>query len=312
MPTNNQNFNLRLDYIDFKEFLYRFFDLDFEPLSIASVLLQLTFICWLLYQFYKRFRGTQAERVLRGLIFLSPLILLCYALKLSIITKLIEIFSPTILIALVVIFAPEFRRVLMQLGGNVSLTNYLQIVESKKSISEHARELVSALDNLHRNKTGALVVIEQTYVDRYYINPGYPINANFSKELLLTMLNPKTPLHDGAIIIRGFTIVAAAVILPMTENPKLDWQYGTRHRAAIGFSEVTDSLCIVVSEETGNISIAFQGKINQCNDLKLLKEQIEKFYTTILKSNKKSSKLRTLVTELFNSRKKTPNNNENE
>lgn len=192
----------------------------------------------------------------------------------------------------------------MQLGGNVSLNSYLQLTDSKKSISDMANELAIALELLQKTRTGTLIAIEQTYVDRYYINPGYTINANFSKELLLTILNPKSPLHDGAVIMRGFTIVAAAVILPMTENPKLDWQYGTRHRAAIGFSEISDSLCIVVSEETGNISIAHHGRITRCPNTAFVKEQIEKYYNSIVKTHKRKNSLRRFISGLFSAKTK--------
>ena len=264
-------------------------------------MLQLAFIAWLLYQVYTRFQGTQAERVLRGLVLLIPVVLLCYALKLQIITRLLEIFSPTILIGLIVIFAPEFRRVLLQLGGNLSLVDYLHIAESKKSINDACDEIIQALANLQKNKTGALIAIEKAHVDRYYINPGKSLNAALSQELLLTILNPKSPLHDGAVVLKGFTVIAAGVILPMTENPKLDWQYGTRHRAAIGFSEVTDSLVLVVSEETGEISAAQEGKLQSYSDPELLRDRIQAFYTELLKTEKKSSKVGKYLNDFFSS-----------
>lgn len=294
--------------MDFREFLYRSFDLELNPLSLLSVILQLAFIGWLIYQVYNRFRGTQAERVLRGLILLSPIILLCYSLKLQIITRLIEIFSPTILIGLIVIFAPEFRRVLMQLGGNLSLVDYLHIAESKKSINDACNEILEAIEIMRKNKTGGIIVIEKATVDRYYIDPGQSINGKLSKELILAILNPKSPIHDGAIILKGFTIMAAGVILPMTENPKLDWQYGTRHRAAIGFSEVTDSLCLVVSEETGGISAAKEGRLTHYNSIEQMRPVIESFYAEILKTEKKRSKVGKYITELFSSFKTLKNN----
>lgn len=262
---------------------------------------QLVFIGWLIYQVYNRFRGTQAERVLRGLILISPIILLCYSLKLQIITRLIEIFSPTILIGLIVIFAPEFRRVLMQLGGNLSLVDYLHIADSKKSINEATNEILQALEIMRKNKTGGLIAIEKASVERYYIDPGQSINGKLSKELLLSILNPKSPIHDGAVILRGFTIMAAGVILPMTENPKLDWQYGTRHRAAIGFSEVTDSLILVVSEETGGLSAAKEGRLTHYNSIEQMRPVIEAYYAEILKTEKKSSKVGKYITEIFTS-----------
>jgi diadenylate cyclase len=266
-----------------------------------SIILQLAFIGWLIFQVYTKLKGTQAERVLRGLMLISPVILVCYALKLGIITRLIEIFSPTILIGLIVIFAPEFRRVLMQLGGNLALADYLHIAGSKKGVSDGCNEILLSLETLQKNKIGGLIAIEKAMVDRYYINPGFSINAKLSKELLITIFNPKSPMHDGAVIIKGFSILSAGVILPMTENPKLDWQYGTRHRAAIGFSEVTDSLCLVVSEETGGLSIASQGRLAHHTSIESIRPILEKFYLQMLKSKKKGIGVSNFISEFFTS-----------
>jgi len=177
------------------------------------------------------------------------------------------------------------------------------MAESKKSVNDASHEIVEALKNLQKNKVGALIAIEKATVDRYYIDPGTSINGKLSKELLIALFNPKSPLHDGAVIIKGFTINAAGVILPMTENPKLDWQYGTRHRAAIGFTEVCDALCLVVSEETGGLSLAYQGALTHFQDPEKLKENIAQYYAEILKTEKKSSKVGKLVTGIFSSLK---------
>ena len=187
----------------------------------------------------------------------------------------------------------------MQLGGNLSLVDYIHITESKKSINEACNEILYSLETLQKNKVGALIAVEKANVDRYYINPGFGINAKLSKELLITIFNPKSPLHDGAVILKGFTVIAAGVILPMTENPKLDWQYGTRHRAAIGFSEVTDALCLVVSEETGGLSVASQGRLTHYNSIENVRPILEKYYSEILKTEKKSSKVGKFLNEFF-------------
>ncbi len=274
---------LNLNYINFEDFLYKYFDLELTVINFTSVILQLLFIAWLAFQIFQKLKGTQAERVLRGLVLLCPIILLCYVLKLQIITKIIEILSSTIVIGLVVIFAPEFRRVLMQLGGNLSLVDYVHMLDSGKSISDAKAEIIGAVKTLSANQTGALFALEKANVERYYLNPGHTINAALSKELILTILNPKSPLHDGAIIIKGFTLIAAGVILPVSENPRLDSNYGTRHRAAVGFSEVTDALLIVVSEERGEISVALEGRLTKLNAAEDLDKYLETFYTQMLK-----------------------------
>lgn len=263
------------------------------------VIVQLGFIAWIIYQIYKRFKGTQAERVLRGLISLIPLILLCYLLKLTIITRIVEILSSTILIGLIVIFAPEFRRVLMQLGGQFSSLDFVVIPDSKREIIRSTNELVKGIEELKTLKKGALIVLEKAKVDRYYVNPGQAINATLSEELLLSIFNPKSPLHDGAVTVRGANINAARVILPMTENPKLDWQFGTRHRAAIGFTEVTDSLCIVISEETGEVSMAYQGRITKFSNMSDVKNRIENFYSYLTEKKKGPSYYSKFIFDLF-------------
>lgn len=296
--------NIELEYIDLREFLFKFFDVDLNIPSIISICLQVALITWLMYEIYQRFRDTQAERVMRGLIMLAPLLLLFYLFKLKIITKLIEIFSSTMLIGLIVIFAPEFRRVLMQIGSEFSVENLMDIPESKQQISEAIAELIEALRGLKETKTGALIVLEKNKVDRYYVNPGHEIDAKISKELLLTIFSSKSPLHDGAVTIKGSTIMSAGVILPMTENPKLDWQYGTRHRAAIGFTEVTESLCIVVSEETGDLSIAREGRLMRCGSAEEVQSHVLEFYSYLLKGNKrKRQKLNKQIQEFFSLKK---------
>lgn len=277
---------LDLNYLDIREFLYKFFNVDLNPLGLISVCFQLALLAWVGYQIYQRFKGTQAERVLNGLLALVPIVLIFYILKLNIITRIFEILSQAILIGLVVIFAPEFRRVLMQLGGRLTSLD-LYFPDSKKKINEVIAELAEAIKYFNQHKIGALICLEKARVDRYYINSGFPINADMTKELLETIFSPKSPLHDGAVTIKGSTIVNAGVILPMTENPKLDWQYGTRHRAAIGFTEVTDSLCIIISEETGEISLATQGRLLRCPRVADARSHIEQFYSYLKKPKKK-------------------------
>lgn len=294
---------LQLEYLDIREFLFKYFSIDLNPIGILSIIFQLGLLGWVVLQIYRRFKGTQAERVLRGLISLLPIVVICYILKLSILTHIVEILSSTILLGLVVIFAPEFRRVLMQLGGQFSSLDFVVIPESRKKIIQSVNELVEAIKELQSHKMGALIVLEKAKVDRYYVNPGQPINANLSQELLLSIFSSRAPLHDGAVTIRGSNIVNARVILPMTENPKLDWQYGTRHRAAIGFTEVTDSLCIVVSEESGEISLAYQGILVKHTVIDEVKAKIEQFYSTLVENKKRSNKITQQLYDLFKKKK---------
>lgn len=261
-------------------------------------------MAWLVYQAYDRFKGTQAERILRGLIMLLPVMMLCYILKLSILTKIFEIFSQTFLVGLIVIFAPEFRRVLIQLGGEFNLLNYIDGPKSLDQLERANKNIVASLETLQQKRIGALIIVEKSQAERYYINPGFAINADITKELILTIFDNKSPLHDGAVIIRGTKLALASVILPMTENPKLDWQYGTRHRAAIGFSEVTDALCFVVSEETGDISIAKHGKLKRYESLSAIEKELGDFYLHLYNKQNKRTLIFSSLTRILHKKKK--------
>jgi diadenylate cyclase len=147
------------------------------------------------------------------------------------------------------------------------------------------KQIIQAVKELSRTKTGALIVIEPPEGERDYLSPGTPVNADISATLLLTLFFPKSPLHDGAVVIRKAKIVAAGVILPMTDNPKLSYKYGTRHRAAIGLSETYDGLCIVVSEETGAISAASRGMLARYSNAEDLSDPIAYLYHQGSESN---------------------------
>jgi diadenylate cyclase len=139
-------------------------------------------------------------------------------------------------------------------------------------------QIIAAVRELSRNHIGALLVVEPPEGERDYVSPGTPINADISSALILTIFFPNSPLHDGALVIREDKIVAAGVILPMTDDAKLSYKYGTRHRAAIGLSEIYDGLCIVVSEETGAISAANRGMLVRYNDANELADPLAYLY----------------------------------
>ena len=182
-------------------------------------------------------------------------------------------------LALVITFQPEMRRGLGYLGRmeqfrfDISLGN-AEVDKSRRDIEQ----IISAVEELSRSKTGALIVVEPPKGEGEYVSPGIIVNADISSTLLLTIFFPNCPLHDGAVILRQHKIVAAGVILPMTRNPKLSTKYGTRHRAALGLSEIYDGLSIVVSEETGSISAASRGLLVRYQTAKDLAEPLSNTY----------------------------------
>ena len=221
-----------------------------------------------IYYTYLYFRGTRAARVLTGLVlFLVTLTVLSEALNLVIIRWLIGRYSIFLAVALVVIFQPELRRVFAELGSRSFFGG------SKKSDQTLDRlcDCVFALAGKHY---GALIAIERDIGLRSYAETGVELDSTFSPELLLTIFFPKTALHDGGVILRDDRIVAAACIFPVSQRESLDRSFGLRHRAGLGLSEETDAVAIVVSEETGSVSLCVGRRIRRGLSRQELRQQL--------------------------------------
>ena len=246
-------------------------------------LVELSIIISVIFTFYKKFiQHTQAEKLVRGLMFLVFTWLLAEVLillDLDILGMFLKSLIALISLSLIVIFQPELRRFLGYLGqpGYISKTLFgINIHQSAQDNSiDVVKEIVESVKYLAKTKTGALIVFQNEYSLSSYSDVGTKINADVSTELILTIFHTNTPLHDGAVVIKNNKILSAGVLLPLTEDPKLSWKYGTRHRAAIGLSEVSDSACLVVSEETGDISLCLDGTLKKYEDLATFKADLE-------------------------------------
>lgn len=244
---------------------------------------EILFIVIILFVFYRKFiQNTQSENLVKGLFFLifawvfSEILIL---IELKIIGMFFKTLVILIALSLIVIFQPELRRFLGYLGqpGFIKRTffsggSYREAVENDIDI---IKEIIEAVKYLTKTKTGALIVFKKAMSSMAYSEVGTNIDAKISTELILTVFHPNTPLHDGAMVIEGNKIQSAGVLLPLTEDPKLSWKYGTRHRAALGMSEVSDAACLVVSEETGDVSICMDGMLKKYEDLTTLKLDLE-------------------------------------
>lgn len=246
-------------------------------------ILEIVFIASILFVFYQKFiKNTQSESLVKGLFILvftwilSEILIL---IDLKIVGVFLKSLVTLIALSLIVIFQPELRRFLGYLGepGFIKRTffssgTYREAAESEVDI---IKEIIEAVKYLIKTKTGALIVFKKSLSAIVYSEVGTVLDARISTELILTIFHPNTPLHDGAMIIDGNKIHSAGVLLPLTEDPKLSWKYGTRHRAAIGMSEVSDAACLVVSEETGDVSICMDGLLKKYDDLTTLKTDLE-------------------------------------
>lgn len=238
-------------------------------LSIPKInftdIIEILILAYLIYHVVRWIKNTRAWSLVKGLVVIMAFWLLAVILQLNVLLWIITNTISVGIIAIVIIFQPEFRKALEQLGQKNLVRSFITFDDSKnlsEKFSDHTlNEIVRATFELARAKTGALIVIEQDTPLAEYESTGISIDSLTSSELLINIFEHNTPLHDGAVIIRGNRIVAATCYLPLSDNMQLSKDLGTRHRAGIGISEVSDSLTIIVSEETGKVSIAKGGKL---------------------------------------------------
>ena len=251
-------------------------------LSLVNVL-EVLFIILILFVFYKKFiKNTQAENLVKGifiLVFMWIFSEILILVNLRIIGVFLKALVTMVALSLIVIFQPELRRFLGYLGqpGFIKRT-FFNYGNSSNALDEEVdviKEILEAVKYLIKTKTGALIVFNKMAAPVGTADVGTLIDARISTELILTIFHPNTPLHDGAMVIQKNKIHSAGVLLPLTEDPKLSWKYGTRHRAALGMSEVSDAACLVVSEETGDVSICMDGMLKKYEDLTTLKSDLE-------------------------------------
>jgi diadenylate cyclase len=239
-------------------FLYKIGFLVINWIDVAEVLL-LTF---LFYQLYKLMRGTVALKIFFGSVSIYVAYLLFKTLEMQLLTAIFSRIIGVGVIALIVLFQPEIRRFLLMIGRNTFLDNTFSFKFFRsKSVQYDISPIVEAIKNMSATNTGSLIVFTRTSDLRYYIETGEVLDATISRKLLISIFNKYSPLHDGAVIVSDGKIKAARCILPVSESDDLPTQLGLRHRSAMGITEHSDSLVIVTSEETGNISIADYGQL---------------------------------------------------
>lgn len=218
-------------------------------------------VSYIIYQLLVLLRGTRAVQLLRGIIIVLLTWLFSYFLHLNTLKWIIENLLSVGLIAIIVIFQPELRRALEKLGRGsfLNLTNQVK----GQMITDVTNKITKSTVQLAKERIGALIVIERQTGLSDFIQTGILLEANLSTELLHNIFLTNGPLHDGAVIVRNDQIMAAGCYLPLSESPFISKELGTRHRAAIGMSEVSDAIVVIVSEETGMISICLHGKIER-------------------------------------------------
>ncbi|MCP4633977.1 MAG: TIGR00159 family protein [candidate division Zixibacteria bacterium] len=234
-------------------------------------LIDIAIVSYIIYKLLTLMRGTKSLQILVGLLFIVLLAFFAFWFRLEALKWLITNIATVGVIVLVIVFQPEIRRALMQMGQN-RLFRSLFKSETRNILDEVYR----SVEQLSARKWGALICFEQDVGLDHIIETGKTLNAEVSSEALVTVFAPHTPLHDGAVILQGDFIAAAGCTLPLTQNPVFHQSYGTRHKAAVGLSEDSDSVILVISEETGRISIAYDGILNKGIDLQMLPSSLKK------------------------------------
>ena len=244
----------------------------------VSNIFEIIILAIILYEFMAWVKTTRAFALLKGIIVILVFLIIAYIFDFTTILWIAGKVINIAIIAVVVIFQPELRKALEQLGQKKYFKSILPFTEKKdkgeRFGDKTVNELVRACFELAKNKTGALIVIEQDILLTDYEKTGIPVDGIVTSQLLINIFEHNTPLHDGAVIVRGDRIVSATCYLPLSDNMQISKELGTRHRAAVGISEVTDTMTLVVSEETGNVSIAIAGELIRAVDQDYLKKKL--------------------------------------
>ena len=266
-----------------KDQIVTFFSKYISTLSLQGVsvrwedIVEILIISFLVYQIMTWIKNTKAWFLMKGIGIILIFILLAIIFEMNTILWIVENVLSIAVIALVVVLQPELRRALEELGRKKFFASLMPFdkVQTERFSDKTVNDLVKASFEMGKVKTGALMVIEQNVKLTEYERTGIEVDGLISSQLLINIFEHNTPLHDGAVIIRGNRVVSATCYLPLSDNMEISKELGTRHRAGVGISEVTDALTIIVSEETGHVSVTYEGTLYRNLDANALREKLQ-------------------------------------
>ena len=266
-----------------KDQIVTFFSKYISTLSLQGVsvrwedIVEILIISFLVYQIMTWIKNTKAWFLMKGIGIILIFILLAIIFEMNTILWIVENVLSIAVIALVVVLQPELRRALEELGRKKFFASLMPFdkVQTERFSDKTVNDLVKASFEMGKVKTGALMVIEQNVKLTGYERTGIEVDGLISSQLLINIFEHNTPLHDGAVIIRGNRVVSATCYLPLSDNMEISKELGTRHRAGVGISEVTDALTVIVSEETGHVSVTYEGKLYRNLDANVLREKLQ-------------------------------------
>ena len=274
-----------------KDYFASLFDWIYLPqvgvLDIVEILIIAIFVYFVLVWI----KNTKAWMLLRGFVMLGIFIFIAVIFRMSTILWLVRNGFSVLIMAALIIFQPELRRALDHLGRKNFVSSFFSFNNSnvnERFSDKTMNEVIKASYEMGRERTGALIVIRQEDPLNEYINTGIEVDAVVTSQLLINIFEHNTPLHDGAVIIEGDRVISATCYLPLSDNMELSKDLGTRHRAGVGISEATDSLTIIVSEETGRVSVAYEGSLNRNVDQDTLRDELTRLQNKTVIDNKRS------------------------
>lgn len=271
-----------------------------SPFELLSAIVEMLIIAFVIFVILSWLKKTRAWVLFRAIIVVGIIILLSQIFNFEVILFILRSLTSVALIALIIVFQDDIRAGLEHLGRRKIFSKFIPDIKlSKQTTKENIQEIVEASFSMSKVKTGALIVIEQNVSLEEYERTGISICGEITKQLLINIFEKNTPLHDGAVLVVGNEIKAATCYLPLSHNNSISKALGTRHRAAFGISEVSDSIIIVVSEETGNVSLCYEAKLEVMKDEKQLTKAIMDIIYGHEETTNKNKKMLSTVKEWF-------------
>ena len=285
--------------LDFFNYIWNSIRVILSPDSFIFSIIDILIVTYVVYKVIQFMRQTRAEQLIKGIIVFVFIFIVAQILQLNAVKWIISMVSVNLLVVIVILFQPELRSILEKIGrSGLSSFSFSKVDEDQILVNNTIDEVCDAVEFMHKKKTGALIIIERKTMLTEYVDSGTLMDSTISASLINNVFFKNSPLHDGAMIIRNNRIYAASCIMPLSQKVDIDTHLGTRHRAAIGVSEICDAVVIVVSEESGNISMALNGKLKRNYTKETLKIELNDLLVPKAEKGATDNKLKSIIEKI--------------
>ena len=285
--------------LDFFNYIWNSIRVILSPDSFIFSIIDILIVTYVVYKVIQFMRQTRAEQLIKGIIVFVFIFIVAQILQLNAVKWIISMISVNLLVVIVILFQPELRSILEKIGrSGLSSFSFSKVDEDQILVNNTIDEVCDAVEFMHKKKTGALIIIERKTMLTEYVDSGTLMDSTISASLINNVFFKNSPLHDGAMIIRNNRIYAASCIMPLSQKVDIDTHLGTRHRAAIGVSEICDAVVIVVSEESGNISMALNGKLKRNYTKETLKIELNDLLVPKAEKGATDNKLKSIIEKI--------------